>query len=124
METALGGEESAVDDFATFLLRTLNYEQDGDRVIRTRTELSMTMCGATVYAKPDISVVDRNTNSLLQVQEDKVSLLRTSNRQNPEPQLVAEMLAAFYNINLTRGMQGKDLLNSKLIPGITMRGVV
>ncbi|THV02135.1 hypothetical protein K435DRAFT_654060 [Dendrothele bispora CBS 962.96] len=47
-----------------------------------------------------------------------------SNNQNAEPQLVAEMLAAFYTINSTRREQGKDPLDSKVIPGIAMRGIV
>jgi hypothetical protein len=63
--------ESHVDDFATFILRILDYD-DQDRVICQRPELSFTMAGERVDAKSDLCVRDEN-DYLLLVQEDKVS---------------------------------------------------
>jgi len=63
--------ESHVDDFAAFILRILNYD-DQDRVICQRPELSFPMAGQRVDAKSDLCVRDEN-DYLLLVQEDKVS---------------------------------------------------
>ena len=61
-------EESAVVDFATHILRTLDYDNQ-DRRIRTRKEIPFIMSGWRVGAKTDVCVMDY----LLFVQEDKVS---------------------------------------------------
>ena len=63
--------ESHVDDFASHILRMLNYD-DEDRMICQRLELSFHMSGQFVDAKTDICVKDANSILLL-VQEDKVS---------------------------------------------------
>jgi hypothetical protein len=49
--------DSHVDDFAAFLLRLLNYDDD-DRVICQRPELSFPMAGQRVDAKSDLCVKD------------------------------------------------------------------
>jgi len=66
-------EESAVDDFAAFILRTLGYDDD-DRVIRLRKVISFYVGGEKVDAKPDVCVMD-DLDYLLLVHEDKVSFL-------------------------------------------------
>jgi hypothetical protein len=43
---------------------------------------------------------------------------------DPEPQLIAEAIAAFYQNNLRRKATGRPVLNSQTFPGITMVGVV
>ena len=65
-------EESAVDDFAAHILRTLDYD-DQDHRIRTRTwkEIPFIMSGCRIDAKTDVCVMDRA--DYLLVQEDKVS---------------------------------------------------
>ena len=63
--------ESRVDDFAAFILRILNYD-DEDRVICQRTEISFPMVGQRVDAKTDVCLMDE-LEFLLLVQEDKVS---------------------------------------------------
>jgi hypothetical protein len=73
---------------------------------------------------------------LLLVQEDKVSVLkindtampslmnsqRNGSSDNPEPQLIAEIIASFYQNNFRRIRAGLPPLPRKLMPGITMVG--
>ena len=82
-------EESAVDDFAFLLLRALGYNARG-RVLRTRKDIPLVICGENRHATTDICIVDQN-EILLLVQEDK----RHMDNSNPEPQLIAEAIAAF-----------------------------
>src|SRR5882762_4232220 len=62
--------ESAVDDFATFLLGMLDYDEP-ERVVHQHLEIGFLMCGKRVDAKPDVAVMDEEDYILL-VQEDKV----------------------------------------------------
>ncbi|KAK7462668.1 hypothetical protein VKT23_007255 [Stygiomarasmius scandens] len=119
MNDADVGEESAVCDFMAFLLHILNYDGDG-RLIRQRKEWVMTMCASMVNVKPDVTVVHRRRLPLLPVRADR----RKTNRENPVPKLVAEMLGTFYSLNLTRRMLCKSPLDKKVIPGITFHGDV
>jgi hypothetical protein len=43
---------------------------------------------------------------------------------DPEPQLIAEAIAAFYQNNLRRKLAGRPMMKSQTFPGITMVGVV
>jgi hypothetical protein len=90
------------------------------RVARTRKDLPFWVCGEERYAKTDVCIMD-DQNILLLAQEDKRHLEGT----DPEPQLVAEGIAAFYNNNNTRvrSLMLEPLL-SKVIPGITMQGTM
>jgi len=63
-------EESAVDDFAIFLLSMLDYDRD-DRVLCSRKEMSFYMAGQLVDAKANVVLINRGFYLLL-VQEDKV----------------------------------------------------
>ena len=65
------GEKSAVHDFACYILKMLNFD-DNHRGIISRGEMSFTMCGTRVWAKADTAVLDNVEYSLL-VQEGKVS---------------------------------------------------
>jgi hypothetical protein len=112
------GEESAVDDFAAELLRVLRYETD-KTVVRTRKNIRLSMCGEQVYAKTDVCVLDADSKILLLVQEDKAHI----NPADPEPQLVAEAIAAFQANNEKRVNDlFLDPLRDKVFPGITMTG--
>jgi len=118
MRDAEKGEESLVDDFAAFILGMFGYDEP-ERIIHQRKEISFIMCGMEVDAKPDVCVMSESEYLLL-VQEDK----RGTNRTDPEPQLIAEAIAAFYQNNLRRRLAGHPPMNSQTIPGITMVGVV
>ena len=112
------GEESAVDDFAAELLRAMGYETE-QTVIRTRKNIRLLMCGQQVHAKTDVCLLDADSEILLLVQEDKTHMSAT----DPEPQLVAEAVAAFQTNNAIRV---NDLflppLQRRVFPGITMVG--
>ena len=111
-------EESAVDDFAVLLLRALGYTPRG-RVVRTRKEIPLIICGEARHMKTDVCIIDQNEIVLL-VQEDKRHLDLAS---DPEPQLIAEAIAAFPANNRTRQRTlNQPPLNSKVMAGITMKG--
>ncbi|KAH9001258.1 hypothetical protein EDB92DRAFT_1825584 [Lactarius akahatsu] len=110
-------EESAVDDFVVLLLRALRYNTRG-RVLRTRKDIPLVICGENRYAKTDVCIIDQN-EILLLVQEDK----RHMDNSDPEPQLIAGAVAAFAANNQTR-RQTLNLtpLDSKMMAGITVKG--
>ena len=115
------GEESAVDDFAVQLFRVLGYTGRAvGRVARTRKDLPFWVCGQERHAKTDVCIMDAS-DILLLVQEDK----RHLDGSDPEPQLIAEAIAAFYhNNNIRTRALGVPVLPSKVIPGITMKGTM
>jgi hypothetical protein len=133
------GEESLVDDFAAFVLKMMRYDE-GRRVIHLRKEMGFEMCGQRVDAKTDVCVMERSGTGakyLLLVQEDKVRKLylcvskirlpitrakRHLSRDDPEPQLIAEAMAAFYENNRARRAAGLPKLQSRTFAGITMVG--
>ncbi|KAJ7806257.1 hypothetical protein B0H14DRAFT_3091411 [Mycena olivaceomarginata] len=91
-------EESAVNDFAVLLLQGLGYLPVG-RVIRTRKDIPLVICGENRHAKTDVCIID--DGGILLVQEDK----RHAVAGNPVPQLTF----------------GLPPLPSKVVPGITMK---
>ena len=110
-------EESAVDDFAVFLLTMLGYAPR-PRMIRTRLDIPFTICGEQCHAKTDVCIVDGH-DILLLVQEDK----RHKERKDPEPQLIAEAIGAFQANNTGRmRVLGQDAIDAKAIPGIILVG--
>jgi hypothetical protein len=118
--TTSPGEESAVNDFVVHLFRLLCYTGRAvSRITRTRKDLPFWVCGEERYPKTDVCVMD-DQDILLVVQEDKRHL---DGMTDPEPQLVVEAIAAFYNNNNMRlRLFMLDPLQSKVIPGITMKG--
>lgn len=116
MELAMAispGEESAVDDFAVHLFRALGYTGRAvARTTRTRKDLPFLVCGEERHAKADVCIMD-GLEILLLVQEDK----RHLDSSDPEPQLIANAIAAFYNNNITRVQAlGLPTLQDKVIP--------
>jgi hypothetical protein len=118
------GEESAVADFTMHILKILDYESasghTGDRILRTRKDIPLLMCGAWTYAKTDVCLLDEQQIVLL-VQEDKCHI----KTEDPNAQLIAEAIAAFQVNNRRRQMTfGHRPLDHKLIPGIAMVGTM
>jgi hypothetical protein len=110
-------EESAVDDFAAHVLGLLGFDL-ADRFIRQRKDIPLFICGGQTHAKTDVCVVDRNLGILLLVQEDK----RHLEGVDPEPQLIAEAIAAFqYNNARLQSIQ-EHPFQEMTIPGIIMIG--
>ncbi|KAM6492005.1 hypothetical protein JOM56_012643 [Amanita muscaria] len=120
MEDAMTSEESFVDDFAAFLLKMMGYDE-GRRVIHLRKKMGFEMCGQRVDAKTDVCVMKRpgsGAKYLLLMQEDA----RHMSKDDPEPQLIAEAVAAFYETNRALRAAGLPPLQSKTFAGITMTG--
>ncbi|KAI9439134.1 hypothetical protein H4582DRAFT_1947116 [Lactarius indigo] len=107
-----------VDEFSACLLRLLGYDDVvPDCYILGRKDIPLFICGGYTNTKTDVCVVNQNTDILLVVQEAKNSL-------DPEPQLIAQAIAAFqYNNGLLRRI-GKQPIKKKTIPGITMTGTM
>ncbi|TDL13545.1 hypothetical protein BD410DRAFT_435547 [Rickenella mellea] len=118
LKDAERGEESLVNDFAAFILGMFEYDEP-DRFIHRRKDLPFVMCGMDVDARPDVCVMSESEYLLL-VQANK----RGTNRRDPEPQLIAEAIAAFYQNNLHRKFTGRVQLNSQTISGIVMVGAM
>ncbi|KAI6103481.1 hypothetical protein F5141DRAFT_1007661, partial [Pisolithus sp. B1] len=113
-------EESAVDDFAVILLRALGYEPRG-RTLRIRTDLPLVICGENRQVKTDVCLIDEHEIIYLLLQEDKRHLSETEG--DPEPQLIAEAIAASALNNRNRILTlGLPTLPSKVLAGITMMG--
>ncbi|KAL0958667.1 hypothetical protein HGRIS_013999 [Hohenbuehelia grisea] len=110
-------EESAVDDFATHLLRLMNYD-DGGWLLRTKKEMGFYMGGQMVDAKADVSIMN-GQYYILVAQEDK----RFGTLEDPEAQVIAECIAAFaYNQMLRQKTPGAAQVKSETISAITMVG--
>lgn len=111
------GQEAAVDNFAAKLLEKLGYDDD-DRIIFIRRALPFLICGVSSFAQTDVCVMDDN-EVLLLVQEDK----RLLSLKDPEPQVVAEAIAAYALNNKVR-VTSLNLppLPTVTLPAITMVG--
>jgi hypothetical protein len=112
-----GTYESVVDDLAMALFRMIGYVS---RVwtARSRMPIRLTVCGETRSAQTDLCLLDDQYVVLL-VQEDK----RYLSDVPPEPQLIAEAIAAFQQNNTLRKYKlGTPELEEEMIPGIIMVG--
>lgn len=110
-------EESAVDDFAVQLLTLMRY-RGFNRVIRTRKDIKLFMCGNYTHAKTDVCILNDN-EILLLLQENKAHL----NDTDPEPQVIAEAIAAFQHNNRIRTIDlQQPSIESITFPCITMIG--
>lgn len=89
------GQEAAVDSFAQKLLEKLGYAS-GYRIILTRQSLPLLICGSNCNAQADVCICDDII--LLLVQEDKC----LDSVIDPEPQVIAEAIAAYQRNNRTR----------------------
>jgi hypothetical protein len=104
--------ETAVDDFAVELFRTLGYVRR-ERVARTRMDLPLLICGESRHAKTDVCIIDRSQNDiLLLVQGDK--RLEHGEPVNARARLVAEAIGAFNENNAQREAAGLAPLVEKM----------
>ncbi|CAA7263532.1 unnamed protein product [Cyclocybe aegerita] len=111
------GQEAAVANFAAELLRGLEYD-DNDRIVFIRHAIPFLICGETLIAQTDVCVID-DDEILLLLQEDK----RLTSMKDPEPQVIAEAIAAFAMNNMKRerhlNLQPRDAI---MFPALTMIG--
>lgn len=87
--------QPAVDSFAEKFLEKLGNAL-GFWIILTRQSLPLLICGSNCNAQTDVCICDEH-DILLLVQENK----RLNNDIDPEPQLIAEAIAAYQRNNRT-----------------------
>jgi len=110
-------EESKVAQFTEKLLAALEYESLAKTVV-LQQQMPLFICGESRHATADICIMDMS-EILLIGQEDK----RHMDGGDPDPQLIAEAVAAFQFNNYKRTrVLNEPALTSKLIAGITMLG--
>jgi hypothetical protein len=118
LNSASTGLENKVDSFASMLLRASGYIKK-DRVIGMREILNLVICGESRFAQTDVSVLGSEGSTILLVQEDK----RIDKKaKDPEPQVIAEAIAAFQKNNKDRIESNLEEIDSMTIPCITMKG--
>jgi hypothetical protein len=112
------GQGTAIDDFARELLRIVGFEERGC-VLRTRLIMPLSICGdIKKVAQTDVCLLDRRSTILLVLQEDKTIFYPS----DPEPQVIAEAIAAYQHNNQRRERMGLSTLNTMTVPCITMTG--
>lgn len=96
----------------------LSYEERGC-VLRSRYAIPLHICGErTRTAQTDICLVRHESAILLLIQEDKTEI----STKDPEPQVIAEAIAAFQTNNYNRRQRGREQMDRMSIPCITMVG--
>ncbi|KAF8952385.1 hypothetical protein BDZ97DRAFT_2083535 [Flammula alnicola] len=111
-------QDSAIDNFAAETLKLLGFDERKTTVV-TRYIIPLTICGdGNQVAQTDVCLLYRPSLVLLVLVEDKTIF----NKTNPEPQVVAEAIAAFQSNNVKRRASGLPPLNAMTIPCITMTG--
>lgn len=110
--------ESAVDDLAKILFSVVGLDREKDINIHGPTKIEYLISGEEVEASPDV-VVQKSNSLLLVVQEDKsYKVTELDKCKEAEPQLVAEMLGAFY----MNSQENQGQLKSQWIYGVVMLG--
>jgi hypothetical protein len=113
MDNTEGANEFAVNIFSLVLFESIGYTRQHKHL---RAQLSLPF-GMETVAKPDFCL--RRANKLiLFVQEDKAHL----SGDDPQPQVVAEAIAAFKYNNALRSQLGMPQLDNDVIHAITMVG--
>lgn len=113
------GRENAIDDFAIETLKLLEFNEHNSIIITRGYHIPLAICGdSNRTAQTDVCVLHRPTLILLVLVEDKTELTKA----DPEPQIVAEAIAAFQFNNHKRASRDLPTLNSMTIPCITMAG--
>ncbi|KAH9970040.1 hypothetical protein BGW80DRAFT_1461651 [Lactifluus volemus] len=113
-----GGHENFVDDFARETLRILGFVERG-LSLSMRFMIPLVICGENSLVAPmDVCLIARRLGLrvLLILQEDKTIF------SQPEPQVIANAIAAYQYNNLQRGTRGLPALDAMTIPCITMAG--
>ncbi|KAF5320742.1 hypothetical protein D9619_001207 [Psilocybe cf. subviscida] len=115
-------QESHIVDFAAFLLGLLGYDHGSKRVLHTRKNMPFLMNGEYVWASADVALVERIASPkfeyLLLVHEDKTDYGLSPPANFPEPHLIAQAFAAFYQNNKLRWSLGRPRLETETFLGI------
>jgi len=116
---AHASQESFIDEFSRQTLDLLGYSERG-LALFTRYNIPLTICGEdkSVQTGSDVCLVDGRTMILLILQVGKTVF----NSSNPEPQVIAEAIAAYQYNNDNRERRGLATLDTMVLPCITMVG--
>ena len=111
-------EESTVSDFTRDLLKAMGYTKRDSGTLRTHREIPMYICMERRSATTDVCLLNAENEITLVVQEHKWHIDDTN---EPEPQLIAEAIAAFaYNNFIREVVVGRPIHNQQIIYGIIM----
>ncbi|KAH9970008.1 hypothetical protein BGW80DRAFT_623521 [Lactifluus volemus] len=111
-------QESWIDIFARETLIILGFEERG-LAVGMGFRIPLTICGdVRRTAQTDVCLLSRRSTILLILQEDKTLF----NGSDPEPQVIAEAIAAYQHNNTKRQKERLPTLDTMIIPCITMVG--
>ena len=116
---ANASQEKLIDEFSLQTLDLLGYSERG-LALFSRYNIPLTNHGDDKNAQTDVCLVDGRTMILLILQEDKTVF----SSSNPEPQVVAEAIAAYQYNNDKRERMGMTTLDKMVLPCITMVGTL
>jgi len=112
------GQESLIDDFSWETLHILGFAEWG-LALSTHYIIPLTICGDNHWtAQTDVCLLAQWSMILLILQEDKTIF----NLTQPEPQVIAEVIAAYQYNNEKQQTRGLPILDAMTIPCITMVG--
>ncbi|KAG2130536.1 hypothetical protein BD769DRAFT_635695 [Suillus cothurnatus] len=110
--------ETSTDEFAHVILTAIGFDDEHELDVRVRYPNSLWVCGEKRSAEVHVCLRDWSAGIVYIIQENKT----TKNSHDPEPQLIAEAIAAFQNNNNIRQGMGLDSLDKITLPCITMVG--
>ena len=130
-EEPLPRKGSAVDDLSKSLFQMFEYDSE-DRSIRTRENFDLEMANGRTRSTPDLCIESMDLSIKLVVQEDKNFNVGNDKHlanplwgkgHHPEPQLMAEIIAAFQeNVRIYERTARDEIPSEQTIPGIVMLG--
>ncbi|KAG2359180.1 hypothetical protein BDR07DRAFT_1361387 [Suillus spraguei] len=111
-------QESFIDAFAQKTLQILGFVERG-LIFTARHNIPLRICGDNQrVAETDVCLLDLRSMILLVLQDDKTVF----SRSYPEPQVIAEAIAAYQDNNEKRILRSLPPLDAMTIPCITMVG--
>jgi len=115
MGRAMVGNEAAVDNFSRSLFESTAYDNPTPQEvnIEVQYDLRFFVSGGIRSARPNLAIVN---NGFIRIVQENKSLKRRNS--DPEPQMIAQAIAAFRYNNLRR----EEPLPHETILGITMVG--
>jgi len=115
-DTRMYREEATIDTLVASTMELLEFAEPPATVVYRRI-IPLTICGDNGrVAQTDVSLVRRSFHLI--IVENKTS----TNTSDPEPQVIAQAIAAFQWNNKERRHHGLDPLDSMTIPCVTMSG--
>ena len=109
--------EGLIADFSQKTLQILGFAERG-QVLSMYFKIPLMICGDELSAQTDVCLLTQYQMALLILQEDKMVL----NSSQPEPQVIAQAIAAYQHNNEQRIVEGLPTLDAMTIPCITMDG--